>query len=122
MNNLKNGLSTNEYTLKNINEFIESQGLKKSRLAKKMGMSLTNLYDYLGNRRNGVLEFSRQLAETLGYDGAFFINPNFKSPYSEDSVRALAFSAGEQLSSEAQEGFINLLKVCDLFEIYNLED
>lgn len=111
-----------DQTLKNIHMFIEAEGLRKSGLAKRLNMSSANFYDYLSNKRQGVLDFSRQLAEALGYKETFFIDPNFKLPFSEDSVRALAFSAGETLSPVAQEGFENLLKICDLIEIYNLED
>jgi transcriptional regulator with XRE-family HTH domain len=120
MTELKNTLI--DQTLNNIHTFINSEGLKKSGLAKRMGMSQANFYEYLGNKRQGVLDFSRQLAESLGYNESFFIDPNFKLPYNEAAVRALAFSAGDSLSPIAQEGFENLLKICDLIEIYNLED
>lgn len=109
-------------TLENIQTFINAEGLKKSGLAKRLGMSTPNFYDYLSNKRQGVLDFASRLALSLGYDETFFINPNFKLPYNEGAIRALAFSAGENLSSVAQEGFENLLKICDLIEIYNLED
>ncbi|WP_050179584.1 helix-turn-helix domain-containing protein [Domibacillus robiginosus] len=114
--------SINEYTLKNIKEFLTHEGLKKDRLAKKMGMSSANFYDYLNNKRQGVLDFSIKLAEILGYEDTFFMDENFKLMPFENSDRSFAFSAGNQFTEEGKEGFEHLLKICDLFEIYNLED
>jgi len=110
-----------QYTLENINKFIEQEGFKVARLAKRLDMSVQNVYAYLRNERKGILEFSKQLATVLGYDETYFMKENFTLPYNEEHVRQVAFSAGKNLSSEAQEGFKHLLKICDLYEVYSLE-
>ncbi|MED3813407.1 helix-turn-helix transcriptional regulator [Priestia megaterium] len=113
--------SIDQYTLDNINKYIQEEGFKIARLAKRLGMTTQNVYAYLRNERKGILEFSKQLALVLGHEETYFMNPDFKLPYNEEHVRQLAFSAGEKLSPEAQEGFNKLLKVCDLYEVYSLE-
>lgn len=109
-------------TLENIHVFIDGEGLKRKRLAKKLGMSESNFSDYLNGKRSNILDFAGRLAEVLGLDGTYFMNPKFEyqSVESED-MRSIAFSAGI-LSKEGEEGLNQLLRICELIEIYNMEE
>lgn len=109
-------------TLENIYTFIEGEGLKRKRLAKKLGMSESNFSDYLNGKRSNVLDFSVRLAEVLGLEGTYFMNPNFEYvSREEEDLRAIAFSAGT-LSKDGEEGLDQLLRICELIETYNLEE
>ncbi|WP_336883617.1 helix-turn-helix transcriptional regulator [Priestia koreensis] len=121
MKNHEHQLSIDQYTLQNINKFIEQAGFKVPRLAKRLDMSVQNVYAYLRNERKGILGFSKQLATALGYEETYFMNKNFTIPYNDEHVSQVAFSAGKNLSSHAQEGFKHLLKICDMYEVYSLE-
>ncbi|MGE7219244.1 XRE family transcriptional regulator [Priestia koreensis] len=100
---------------------LEQEGFKVPRLAKRLDMSVQNVYAYLRNEQKGILEFSKLLATTLGYEEAYFMKENFTLPYNDEHVNQVAFSVGKNFSSDAQEGFKHLLKVCDLYEVYSLE-
>lgn len=109
-------------TLENINTFIDGEGLKRKRLARKLGMSESNFSDYLNGKRTNILDFASRLAEVLGLEGTYFMNPKFEyqSVESED-MRAMAFSVGT-LSKEGAEGLNQLLRICELIETYNMEE
>lgn len=48
-----------QYIIQNMNQYIESEGLKRKRLAKRLGMSESNFSDYLnGKRMNGIYDFA----------------------------------------------------------------
>ncbi|WLR50664.1 XRE family transcriptional regulator [Bacillus tianshenii] len=109
-------------TLENIHTFIEGEGLKRKRLAKKLGMSESNFSDYMNKKRSNVLDFAVRLAEVLGLESTYFINPHFQyESNKEEDLRAIAFSAGP-LSKDGEEGLHQLLRVCELIETYNLEE
>lgn len=109
-------------TLENINTFIDGEGLKRKRLAKKLGMSESNFSDYLNGKRSNILDFAGRLAEILGFDAIYFIDHEFAyQPVESKDMRAIAFSAGT-LSQEGEEGLHQLLRICDLIETYNMEE
>jgi transcriptional regulator with XRE-family HTH domain len=113
--------SRSQKILENINLFIETEGLKRKRLAKKMGMSESNFSDYLNGKRTNILDFAGKLAEILGFEQTFFMNSNFKPQVPYDDDRVLVFSAGN-LSEEGKEGLNQLLRICELIETYNMEE
>ncbi|TMN21865.1 helix-turn-helix domain-containing protein [Lentibacillus cibarius] len=125
MNNQFGNVSLDRHakqTLKNMNEFIDGEGLKRKRLAKKLGMSESNFSDYLNGKRSNILDFSGSLAEVLGLEGTYFMNQNFNyKPDELENMRAIAFSTGT-LSKEGEEGLNQLLRVCEMIEIYNMEE
>ena len=125
MNNKFNHVSLDRHakqTLENINAFIDGEGLKRKRLAKKLGMSESNFSDYLNGKRTNILDFSSRLADVLGLESTYFMNPNFN--YKSDELgnrRAIAFSGGG-LSKEGEIGLNQLLRACEMIEIYNMEE
>ncbi|MCM3443136.1 helix-turn-helix transcriptional regulator [Metabacillus halosaccharovorans] len=109
-------------TLKNIHTFINGEGLKRKRLAKKLGMSESNFSDYLNAKRSNILDFAVRLAEALGLEETYFMNPNYNyQPVEFEDMKAIAFSAGT-LSKNGEEGLHQLLRVCELIETYNMEE
>lgn len=109
-------------TLENINVFIDGEGLKRKRLAKKLGMSESNFSDYLNGKRSNVFDFAGRLSEALGLEGTYFMNPKFEYQSVESAdMRKYAFSAGA-LSKEGEEGLAQLFRICELIETYNVED
>lgn len=112
-----------QQTLKNMNVFIKGEGLKRKRLAQKLGMSESNFSDYLQGKRANVLEFSAKLAEVLGLEGNYFADLNFvyQSDESKQEQRAIVFSKGD-LSADGEEGFHQLLRICELVETYDLKE
>ncbi|WP_144462834.1 helix-turn-helix domain-containing protein [Siminovitchia fortis] len=112
-----------QQTLKNINVFLRGEGLKRKRLAQKLGMSESNFSDYLHGKRTNVLEFSARLAEVLGLEGNYFADPDFayQSAESKQEQQAMIFSKGT-LSPEGEEGLHQLLRICELVETYDVGD
>ncbi|WP_106496151.1 helix-turn-helix transcriptional regulator [Lentibacillus sp. Marseille-P4043] len=111
-----------EQTLNNINTFIDGEGLKRKRLARKLGMSESNFSDYLNRKRSNILDFAVRLAEVLGLEETYFMNPEFDyQPKEFADMRTTAFSAGT-LSKEGEEGLHQLLRICELIETYNMEE
>ncbi|GGN60030.1 helix-turn-helix transcriptional regulator [Oceanobacillus indicireducens] len=108
-------------TLENINTFIDGEGLKRKRLAKRLGMSESNFSDYLNGKRSNILDFSVKLAEVLGLEKNYFMNPRFDYQPVESDTRSTVFSSGA-LSKEGEEGLHQLLRVCEMIETYNMED
>lgn len=109
-------------TLENINTFIEGEGLKRNRLAKRLGMSESNFSDYLNGKRSNILEFSVKIAEILGLEEIYFMSPEFSYQQIEfEEERAIAFSAGT-ISEDGEKGLHQLLRVCELIEIYQAGD
>ncbi|MGG2092105.1 helix-turn-helix transcriptional regulator [Bacillus sp. S13(2024)] len=109
--------------LRNMNQYIETEGLKRKRLAKRMNMSESNFSDYLnGKRMNGIYDFAAKLADTLGHEQTFFMNDSFHHLNQEIEEGAFAFSAGNMLSERGKEGLAQLTKICDLLEIYDRGD
>ncbi|MFD3448977.1 hypothetical protein ACFDTO_30885 [Microbacteriaceae bacterium 4G12] len=109
--------------LSNMNQYIEAEGLKRKRLAKRMNMSESNFSDYLnGKRMNGIYDFAAKLADMLGHEQTFFMNDSFHHFTPELETRTFAFSAGDMLSEEGKEGLAELTKICDLLEIYDRGD
>lgn len=109
-------------TLDNINAYIDGEGLKRKRLAKKLGMSESNFSDYLNGKRSNILDFSVRLAEVLDLEETFFMKTSFDyHSKKNDEIRVTAFSAGD-LSEKGEEGLHQLLRLCDLIETYNMED
>lgn len=108
---------------RNINQYIEAEGLKRKRLAKCMNMSESNFSDYLnGKQMNGIYDFAAKLANTLGHEQTFFMNDSFHHLNQEPEERAFAFSDGNLLSERGKEGLAQLTKICDLLEIYDRGD
>lgn len=116
----KESRSTQEIVIENIKLYIKNEGLKKDRLAKKMGMTPQNFYEYLKKERKNTLDFASKLSEILGRDLKFFMDQNFQITSDVETLRATAFSSGETLSQEGQEGFEQLLRICNLIEIYGV--
>ncbi|EMA6343028.1 helix-turn-helix domain-containing protein [Bacillus cytotoxicus] len=109
-----------QYVIQNMNQYIESEGLKRRRLAKRLGMSESNFSDYLnGKRMNGIYDFAAHLAEALGHEHTFFMEEDFHYVAEEQEEHAFLFSAGEMLSESGEEGLHQLTKLCDLIEIYS---
>lgn len=109
-------------TLDNINAYIDGEGLRRKRLAKKLGMSESNFSDYLNGKRSNILDFAVRLAEVLDLEENYFMNSAFDyHSRNNDEMRATAFSAGN-LSEKGEEGLYQLLRLCDLIETYNMED
>ncbi|RWR11900.1 helix-turn-helix transcriptional regulator [Siminovitchia fortis] len=112
-----------QQTLKNINVFLRGEGLKRKRLAQKLGMSESNFSDYLQGKRSNVLEFSARLEEVLGLEGNYFADPDFayRSAESKQEQQAMIISKGN-LSPEGEEGLHQLLRISELVETYDVED
>ena len=85
-------------------------------------MSESNFSDYLNGKRSNILDFAVRLAEVLGLEGTYFMNPHFKYESNEaEDLRAIAFSKGT-LSAKGDEDLNHLLRICELIETYNVED
>lgn len=109
--------------VQNINQYIDSEGLKRKRLAKRMGMSESNFSDYLnGKRMSGIYDFAAKLADNLGYETTFFMTDACQYMTKTEEEPTLMFSVGKQLSKEGEEGLLQLAKLCDLIEIYDRGD
>ncbi|WP_396124312.1 helix-turn-helix domain-containing protein [Bacillus pseudomycoides] len=103
-----------------MNRYIEAEGLKRKRLAKRLGMSESNFSDYLnGKRTNGIYDFVANLADCLGHEHTFFMKEDSCNAVKNQEEHAFLFSAGEMLSDSGEEGLRQLTKLCDLIEIYN---
>ncbi|MFD0771813.1 XRE family transcriptional regulator [Bacillus sp. CGMCC 1.60114] len=78
--------------LRNMNQYIEAEGLKRKRLAKRLNMSESNFSDYLNEKRmNGIYDFAAKLADVLGHEQTFFMTDSFHHLNQELEERALAF-------------------------------
>lgn len=109
-------------TLDNINTFIDGEGLKRKRLAKKLGMSESNFSDYLNEKRSNILDFAVRLAEILGLEETYFMDFEFDyQPERSDDMSTTAFSSST-LSKEGEEGLHQLLRIYELIETYNTEE
>lgn len=105
-------------TLKNINDFLTEEGLKRKRIAKKLEMSESNLSDYLNGKRTNIHDFAIRLAKALKLDETYFINTNYEPLSSHAKEQSIAFSAGI-LSKEGTEGLEQIFRICDLIDTYN---
>lgn len=114
-------IDINEQTLKNINDFITNEGLKRKRIAKKLEMSESNLSDYLNGKRANIHDFAIRLAKALKLDDMYFMTSSYQPSASDTQDHAIAFSAGT-LSPTGKEGLEQLLRICDLIETYDLGD
>jgi transcriptional regulator with XRE-family HTH domain len=108
--------------LERINLYLDSEGLRKERLAKRLGKSNSAFYANLsGKHLKTVFQFAVELAEVLGLPPTFFIEENFQYKKSQPTQIGLssgiAFSAGE-LSEEGKRGLEQIGKICDLVNIY----
>jgi transcriptional regulator with XRE-family HTH domain len=111
-----------QQTLKNINLFIRGEGLKRKRLAQKLGMSESNFSDYLQGKRKNVLEFSAKLAEVLGLEGNYFADPDFSYQSAESKQEQQAIvPLKKNVTPEGEEGLLPLLRICELIETYDRE-
>ncbi|EEL50696.1 helix-turn-helix domain-containing protein [Bacillus cereus] len=109
-----------QFVVQNMNQYIEAEGLKRKRLAKRLGMSESNFSDYLnGKRTSGIYDFAANLADCLGHEHTFFMKEDFHHIVTDQTDYAFLFSAGERLSDSGEEGLQQLTKLCDLIEIYN---
>lgn len=111
------------HILRNINDFLEKEGLRKERLAKRMKKSPSTFYAHLkGKYEKSIYQFASDLATVLGYKPTFFIDENFQLPPRYETQMGLGknvcFSAGKELSKEGKKGLEQIGKICDLIEIY----
>lgn len=110
-----------QFVVQNMNQYIEAEGLKRKRLAKRLAMSESNFSDYLnGKRMNGIYDFAANLADCLGHEHTFFMKEDFHNTVKGQEEHAFLFSAGEMFSESGEEGLRQLTKLCDLIEIYNM--
>lgn len=114
-------VSTADQVLENIKRYIETEGLKRNRLAKRLGMSDSNFSEYLNGKRSNIMDFSTKLSHVLGLESTFFINKNFSSNLQPQDERVMAYSIGEDISLKGKEGITQLLRLCDLIDLYNME-
>lgn len=114
----------NELILERINHYIEKEGYRKERLAKKLGKAPSSVYAHLNGRHpKTTAQFAVELAIVLGLSPSFFIKENVEDiDYSELdlglNISNISFSVG-QLGLKGQEGLEQIGKLCDLLEIYN---
>ncbi|WP_139492207.1 helix-turn-helix domain-containing protein [Brevibacillus dissolubilis] len=109
--------------LDNINSFLEAEGYRKERLAKKMGKSPSTFYAHLkGQHPKSIVSFAVELAQVLGYKDTFFLDENFTPPIlptpSVGLHKPIHFSKGNKPSLDEEKGLEQLAKICDLIEIY----
>ena len=110
---------TPERILQNINALIDQEGLRKERLAKKMGKQLSSFYATLsGKHPNAVYKFAIELAELLGYKPNHFLDEEFDLPSEPQQTNRFAFSVGS-VTEKAREGLEEIEKICDLIRIYD---
>lgn len=108
---------TPERILQNINATIEQEGLRKERLAKKMGKQPSSFYATLaGKHPTSVYKFAVELAQLLGYKATYFLDEEFVLPTDAQPQNRFAFSVGT-VSEKGREGLEQLEKICDLIRI-----
>ncbi|MGG4555163.1 XRE family transcriptional regulator [Paenibacillus woosongensis] len=114
--------SNPQMILDRINLYLDGEGFKKERLAKRLGKSTSAFYANLSGKNQKVAQFAVELAEVLGLPPSYFIEEDFKYVREEAAqiglVASIAFSAGE-LSEEGRQGLEQIGKICDLVNIYS---
>ncbi|WP_019914103.1 helix-turn-helix domain-containing protein [Paenibacillus sp. HW567] len=107
--------------LNRINYYLDNEGLRKERLAKRMGKSTSALYANLSGKNQKTVQFAAELADVLGLSPTFFISDDFLykrvSALQTGLENKVAFSAGK-LSEEGRDGLEQIRKICDLVNIY----
>ncbi|MFD3259075.1 XRE family transcriptional regulator [Paenibacillus lentus] len=115
--------SNQKIILDRINLYLDGEGFKKERLAKRLGKSPSAFYANLSGKNQKVAQFAVELAEVLGLPPSFFIEEDFQYK-AEQTVQIglmssiAAFSAGE-LSEEGRQGLEQIGRICDLVNIYS---
>lgn len=109
----------NNQTLKNMNDFLTGEGLKRKRIAQKLNMSESNLSDYLNGKRANIHDFAIRLAKALKLEETYFIKSHYEPLSFQSNEQTMAFSAGI-LSKDGEEGLAQLLRICDLIETYDV--
>ncbi len=112
----------NKRIIDNIISYIENEGLRKSRLAKRMQMPLQNFDDYLNHRNKNIVNFSVELAGVLGKDSHFFMHKHFQTKEKSTPIRMIDFPAETSLRSKGNKDFDQLLRVCHLIDVYHTEE
>lgn len=106
--------------LKNINQYIEHMGLRKDRLSKMMGKSISSFYANLrGEHPKSIYAFSIELAQVLGEEENFFIVDHLNLPNCEIEEPLIAFSLENEITEEGRTGLTQIKKICELINIYN---
>lgn len=114
--------SNQQVILDRINLYLDGEGFRKERLAKRLGKSPSAFYANLSGKNQKVAQFAVELAEVLGLPPSYFIDEDFRYVRGETVQIGLgssvAFSAGE-LSEEGRQGLEQIGKICDLVNIYS---
>jgi|GEM_PF-3577636 len=114
-------MTRDQEILERIRFYLDHEGLRKERLAKRMGKSVSAFYANLSGQNHKTIQFAAELADVLGLSPDYFIRAEFSyKPASLSSTglaSAVAFSAG-RLSEAGKEGLEQIQKICDLVRIY----
>lgn len=114
--------SNQQVILDRINLYLDGEGFRKERLAKKLGKSPSAFYANLSGKNQKVARFAVELAEVLGLPPSYFIEKDFK--YVREGAAqiglfsSITFSAGE-LSEEGRQGLEQIGRIYDLVNIYS---
>lgn len=113
---------SNQLILDRINYYLENEGIRKERLAHRMGKSPSAFYAHLsGKHPKTTYQFAIELGTLLGLTPVFFIDQSFQyDPLKNnetDLEHSRVFSAGK-LTDQGKEGLKQIGKLCDLVEIY----
>ncbi|MNI00933.1 hypothetical protein D3C73_537510 [compost metagenome] len=114
-------MTSNQVILDRINLYLDNEGLRKERLAKRLDKSPSAFYANLSGKNLKTVQFAVELAEVLGLSPTYFIEENFQYKNSQPTeiglMSSMAFSVGE-LSAEGKQGLEQIGKICDLVNIY----